>query len=342
MKDKDYQRLIEEYEKLNLQRSDMYPLSIEETFDIRHREIELVCSKDSEFAHKVRALLLMASDGNPLLKLYLAFKKRDMEYLNDVLYENAQMAQITNVASPGTDHTYYSYNIMPELLAANMPDRIKLILPEENGLASGSVSGTPIINTFMGIWYQNTDLIDAGLEQAEKKLGQKISGFERAYLSCFKDIALKDTATLETDLNELCKAHAKRKDFGMTAFTRGFCIEAHAIYNMIYWVYGGELKDSVNMPDQKNFCQELAVWQKDHDYKHGKVVTKYPDDLDVFNKMLYCDPPRMYLINKGKERFIDVDRFAGEVASRILGMGETLTQKKVSPFSKLMQKIKGK
>ena len=167
-------------------------------------------------------------------------------------------------------------------------------------------------------------------------------GFEKAYLSCFKDIALKDTVSLETDINELCKAHVKRKDFGMTAFTRGFCIEAHAIYNMLNWVYGGELKDRVKMPDQKNFCQELAIWQNDHNNEHGKVVTKYPDELDIFNKMLYCDPPRMYLINKGKERFIDVDRFAGDVASRIQEMGETLQKKKVSPFGKLLQKIKGK
>ena len=338
MKEKDCQKLVEEYEKLNLQRSDMYPLSIEETFDIRRSEIDLVCSKDTEFVRKVRSLLLMSNDGNPLLKLYLAFKKRDMEYLNDILYENAQMAQITNVASPGTDHTYYSYNIMPELLAANMPDRIERILPEENGLASGSVSGTPIVNTFMGIWYQNADFIEAGLDQAKKKLGQKISGFEKAYLSCFKDIVLKDTVSLETDINELCKAHVKRKDFGMTAFTRGFCIEAHAIYNMLNWVYGGELKDRVKMPDQKNFCQELAIWQKEHNYQHGKVVTEYPSDMDVFNKMLHCNPVKMHLVNEGKERFIDVDKYAVEIADKLQDMGVTLTKKKETLFSKLFTK----
>ena len=207
----------------------MYPLSLEDTFIDRRHEITLVCSKDNDFASKIKLLLRMSDDGNPMMKLYLAFKKRDMEYLNDVLYENAQMAQITNVSSPGTDHTYYSYNIMPELLAANMADRIELILPEENGLAKNSVSGTPIVNTFMGIWYQNQELLEAGLAQTEKKLGQKISGFEKAYLSCFKDIALKDTVSLETDLNELCKAHMKRKDYGMTPFNKGFCIEAHAI-----------------------------------------------------------------------------------------------------------------
>ena len=342
MKDKDYQKLTEEYEKLSLQRKDMYPLSIEDTFDVRRREIELVCSKDTEFESKVRSLLLMSNDGNSLIKLYLAFKKKDMEYLNDVLYENAQMAQITNVASPGTDHTYYSYNIMPALMAANMPDRIGMILPQENGLANNSVSGTAVVNVFMGIWYQNPEFLNTGLAQAEKKLAQKISGFERAYLSCFKDIALKDSVSLEADLDELCKAHLKRKDFGMTAFTKGFCIEAHAIYNMLHWVYEGELQDKVKMPDQKNFCQELAIWQKDHDYQHGKVVTIYPDDLDIFNKILHCKPPKMLLVTQGKERYLDVERFAHEVAAQLQDMGVTLSKKNASPFSKLLQKIKRK
>ena len=339
MKEKDYQKLIEEYEKLNLQRKDMYPLAIEDTFDIRRGEINMACSKDSAFESKVSFLLIASKEGNPKLKLYLAFKKRNMEYLNDVLYENAQMEQITNVASPHTDHTYYSYNIMPALLAANMPDRIGLILPEENGLASGSVSGTPIVNMFMGIWYQNPDFLDAGLAQAQKKLGQKITGFERAYLSCFKDIALKDTISLETDLDDLCKAHTKRKDFGMTAFSKGFCIEAHAIYNMLHWVYGGELEDAVNMPDQKNFCQELAIWQKDHNYQHGKVVTKYPDDIDIYNKMLYCKPPKMCLVTQGKERILDVDKYAREVATQLQGLGATLSVEKNSPYSKIPGKL---
>ncbi len=340
MKEKDYQKLIEEYEKLNSQREDMYPIFIEDTYGVRRREIDLVCSKDVAFEAKVRSLLMMVKGEDSLLKLYLAFKKRDMEYLNDILYENAQMEEITNVASPGTDHTYYSYNIMPTILAANMPGRIELILPQENGLANNSVSGTAIVNVFMGVWYKNSDFVEAGLAQAEKKLGQKISGFEKAYLSCFKDIALKDTASLEADLDELCKAHMKRKDFGMTAFTKGFCIEAHAIYNMLHWVYEGELQDAVKMPDQKNFCQDLALWQKEHNYQHGKVVTRYPDDLEIFNKMLICNPPRMELVTQGKERYIDVDKYAHDVAAQLQDMGETLSKKKESAFGKLLQKFK--
>ena len=59
MKENDYQKLIEEYEKLNSQRADMYPLSLEDTFKDRRREITLVCSKDNDFASKIKLASVM-------------------------------------------------------------------------------------------------------------------------------------------------------------------------------------------------------------------------------------------------------------------------------------------
>ena len=340
MNDKDYQKLTEAYEKLHDERADLYPLALEEIFATRRRETDMVSSKETGFAGKINLLLRMSRGNDYLLKLYLAFKKKDMEYLNDVLYENAQMEQLSVVSNPGTDHTYFSYNVMPGLLAANMPERIKLILPEENDQAQSSVSGSVVVNLFMGIWYQNADLLDAGLEQAEKKLGQKITVFEKAFISCLKDIALKDTAALETDLDELCQAHTKRKDFGMDTFKKGFCIEAHAIWNLLHWAYDGELEDKIKMPEQKNFCQDLALWQKEHGYNHGKTVTQYPEDIDVFNKLLCCEPPKMCLVTKGKERFLDVDKYSEDIADNLQKMGVTLTVKKKSLFGRLFTKNK--
>ncbi len=340
MNDKDYLKLTEEYEKLHAERADMYPLSFEERYALRRKEIDRVNSKDCDFAAKVRLLLRMFRSGDPLLKLYLAFKKRDLEYLNDVLYENAQLNQLSLVTDPETDHAYFGYNVMPLLLAACLPERIELILPVENGAAHSSSSGAVIVNLFMGIWYQESDLRDAALAEAEKKLGQKITAFEKAYISCFKDIAAKDTDALEADLDELCKAHAKRKDFGMDAFTRGFCIEAHAIYNLLHFAYDGELEGKIRMPEQKNFCLDLALWQKEHGYRHGKVVTSYPEDMDIFNKMLRCELPKMELASKGKDRFLDVDKYAQDVADNLRSMGADLTVKKSSFFDKLFRKNK--
>ena len=221
-----------------------------------------------------------------------------------------------------------------------MPERIKLILPQENGPAHNNVSGTVIVNLFMGIWYQDDSLRDEALAEAEKKLGQKITVFEKAYISCLKDITLKDTVALETDLDELCKAHAKRKDYGMDNFKKGFCIEAHAIFNLLHWAYDGELEGKIGMPDQKNFCQDLALWQKEHGYRHGEKVTEYPDDIDLFNKLLCCEPPKMCLVTKGKERMLDVGKYSRDIADELQKAGVSLTPKKKSLFDKLFKKNK--
>ena len=84
----------------------------------------------------------------------------------------------------------------------------------------------------------------------------------------------------------------------------------------------------------------MLRWQKEHNYQHGKVVTKYPDDIDIFNKMLYCEPPKMNLVYKGKDHFIDVDKFVDEVAERLQDMGATISKKIESPFSNFFKKIR--
>lgn len=83
------------------------------------------------------------------MKYYNAFKTHDMEMLNDILYETAHLLQMCNISSTGTDHSYYGLRITPNLLAANMMDRVKLLLPEDNGVSTSSYIGVAIANLLM-------------------------------------------------------------------------------------------------------------------------------------------------------------------------------------------------
>ena len=38
--------------------------------------------------------------------------------------------------------------------------------------------------------------------------------------------------------------------------------------------------------------EKLHAERADMYPQHGKVVTEYPNDLDIFNKMLYCELPK--------------------------------------------------
>lgn len=99
----------------------------------------------------------------------------------------------------------------------------------------------------------------------------------------------------------------------MNGFTKRFCVEAHGLYNLAIWAYNGELRDKIDIPNVANFCEELAIFQKKKKYKHGQIVYKYPENMEICNKIMNCEPPKMYLKGEGKKQVIDVERFVDDV-----------------------------
>ena len=83
-------------------------------------------------------------------------------------------------------------NITPNLLAANMMDRIKLVLPKENGLGNGSFSGTHIANLLMTVIYKDFEFKEQALELSEKELSKKIPEYVKCWIKCMRAIALKN------------------------------------------------------------------------------------------------------------------------------------------------------
>lgn len=138
MDNNDYKALITEYEKLNRERPDIYLLSFDEhVVGLKHsfsKNNYLNATKEKQIV----VTLLWMKNACPLMKYYNAFKTQDMEFLNNALYETAHLMQIGNISNTGTDHGFYGMNITPNLLAANMMERIKLVLPKENGLGNYS------------------------------------------------------------------------------------------------------------------------------------------------------------------------------------------------------------
>lgn len=317
MEKKDYENLIKEYEKLNKQRSDMYPLNFEDEIEnlliLFSKEAFIQASSDK----KLKVILVHMNDGNPLMKYYIAFKNHDMEALNNALYEATQLLQISNVSDPGADQGFFGMNITPNLLAANVMDRIKLVLPEENGFGKYSYDGTHIANLLMAIIYDNRDFRTEALALSEKVLSKKNTEFMKLYILCMRFILQKNCGTFNEQLENFCQGYMKRKDYGMNAFNKGFCIEAHAMYNLALYAFHGELRDHIKMPKATNFCQELAVYQKENDYTPGKVTYIYPQELDVCNKLMNCEPPMMNLVQEGKSNYIDVNRFLYDITSKL-------------------------
>ncbi len=313
----DYKVLIAEYEKLNVERADMYPLSFDEYVDGLKNAFSKPNYQNASKEKQIKVALFCMRIGCPLMKYYNAFKLKDMELLNNSLFETAHIMQISNISDTGTDHGFHGMNITPNLLAANMMERIKLILPKENGLGSYSFSGTNIANLLMSIIYKDFEFKEKALALSEKELNKKVPEYIKCWIKCMRAIVLKDCEQFNEQLVAFCKAYLKCKEFDMNSFNRRFSVEAHGIYNLAIWAYDGELKKHIDIPQVSNFCQELALFQEKNNFSSGEIVHIYPESMDICNKIMRCEPPKMFLKGEGKKRVIDVDRFLQDIVEKI-------------------------
>lgn len=317
MDNNDYEILIKEYEKLNADRPDMYPLSFDEYTERLANSFSKPNYQGSSKEKQIKVALLWMRDGGALMKYYNAFKVQDMQLLNNALFETAHIMQISNISSPGTDHGIYGMKITPNLLAANMMDRIKLILPEENGLGNYSFSGTHIANLLMSVIYKDFEFKEQALALSEKELNKKIPEYIKCWIRCMRAIVLKNCDVFNEQLVAFCHAYTKCKEFGMNGFNRRFCVEAQGLYNLAIWAYEGELKKQIRIPQVANFCQELTIFQEKNNFSIGEIVHTYPETIGIYNKIMRCEPPKMFLAGEGKKRVIDVDRFAKDIVSKM-------------------------
>lgn len=317
MDNKDYKILINEYEKLNAERPDMYPLSFDEFIEGLTNLFSNPNYLSAPKEKQIKVAIMRMRDARALMKYYNAFKVQDMMLLNNVLFETAHMMQISNISATGTDHGYYGMNITPNLLAANMMDRLKLVLPEENGLGSNSYSGTHIANLLMAVMYKSFEFKGQALELSEKELTKKVPEYIKCWIRCMRAIVQKDCDMFNEQLLAFCKAYMKCKEFGMNGFNRRFCVEAHGLYNLAVWAYDGELREHIIIPQASNFCQELALFQEQNKFSIGEIVHTYPETMDICNKIMCCEPPKMFLKGEGKKRVIDTERFAQNIVSKI-------------------------
>lgn len=303
---------------MNLEHPNKYPLTFEEGLKILKqsfsKENYLKASKESQ----IKITLLLMKNSYPLMKYYNAFKLNNMELLNNSLYETGQLMQISNITSPGTDHGYYGMNITPNLLAANMMERIKLLLPEENGLSTGKSAGAQIANLLMAIIYDNLEFKEKALVLSEKELVKKIPEYVKCWIECMRAILLKDCIRFNEQLDLFCKKYIHCKEYGINNFNKGFCIEAHGLYNLAMWAYNGELRNNIAIPQVSNFSKSLAEFQRKNNFSVGKIVNRYPKEMDICNKLLFCNPPKMFLKAYGKEKIIDVERYTKEIIKIIL------------------------
>ena len=120
MNEKDYAKLVKEYEKLHAAEPEEYIMDMNEEFE---GLLEFVDDEFRSFSMERQIEIMIKwidMESTRQFKYYTAFKNRSMEMLDNVIYESALEKHVNCILSPGNDHAYFAFNVLPEILAANL------------------------------------------------------------------------------------------------------------------------------------------------------------------------------------------------------------------------------
>jgi len=169
-----YEKQVLEDPKFNEKDIDEYLQSTLSTYD-NHAHVEPI-------EEQIRSWLTLLKFPLSLFE-YEAFKKEDMELLNNALYQSASIIQVQQIWGGGTDHSKFFLRIIPNLLITNMCDSIPLFVPEHLGMSSnGHIVGITTTNLFMALWYSRKDFEEVARLNAKKCLSHKQNIEHRAII----------------------------------------------------------------------------------------------------------------------------------------------------------------
>lgn len=245
-----------------------------------------------------------------LVGLATAFQHKDYELLNDSIYHNTKH-RLLNLSASGYDHCGYFWEVM-DGMACNYKDIIGKCYPIELGLSN---NGYPLwivaSNLFMALWYKNEQWMERAYPAGEKFLSQKKGLWEKAIVAYLMALSDHDMEKATEELNNVCK-YSTRID--RPKLYKCFCTEAHGLYQIARYILSEEDFNRIGLPDHDNFCKGLISWQKEHEYpEKGKLILRYPDELDVMNHILELPLPTCILSGSGKKKTVDVEQMKKEL-----------------------------
>ena len=91
-----------------------------------------------------------------------------------------------------------------------------------------------------GSEYDITELSKAAKESAQKQLAKKTPLYCQLHIECMLAILDCDYKSFNLKINDYCNAYMKAREFGMNAFNKGFCVEAHGMYNLARFAFDGD------------------------------------------------------------------------------------------------------
>ena len=245
---------------------------------------------------------------------YIAFQKRDYQFLNNVLYQTSRQIIISRgMLASGTDHCNVLFNALNSF-SCNDFEIIDSFFPKNLPQSKGTYYTEVSVNLLKILYYKQFDLKDEAINKADKFLVKKITAWKKHVILYFKALINKNEIDASNCLIELCKAYQKMKHSVSkrhNMLAKCFASEIHGLYRFAK-IIDDDLFKKITRPNHNCFSEEFELWQKKNDFPKGKLFYEYPEKLDYMNKILEAKLPTVALHNpypKKKMLYKDVDKF---------------------------------
>ena len=262
---------------------------------------------------------------NPfLLGVRTAFEQGDMEILSNALYQLAAIEHATSGIN-GYDHSGNMNRCVPSALAAGLTERIPLLLPQELGLCgNGFPPHVAMANLIMALWYKREDFESPSRKTAEKALSKKTPLIYSTAIRYLLALLDGDTNEAGTRLEQHCRAVPGIRDASTARrIDKLFWYDAHALYNLAFFVLGTEKALEIPVPEHDCFCSDLAEWQANRNFAPGKLFIEHPAPMELLNAILTSTPPATELIemqNTGRKKkyTVDIESFKSKLIAAVI------------------------
>lgn len=146
----------------------------------------------------------------------------------------------------------------------------------------------------VGLWHKDEAVLEWAATEAEQFVGRKkTTMLERAVVNFLLDLARDDIEKASEDLLAVCKGYPKDKKYVLGV--RPFCTYAHGLYCLAQILLPAADFQALAMPKYKNFLVDFAMWRREHTNPDCSLWFKYPEDLDVLNKIFEAPPAQLVM-----------------------------------------------
>ncbi|MDR0389983.1 MAG: hypothetical protein LBH73_07925, partial [Spirochaetaceae bacterium] len=142
-------------------------------------------------------------------------------------------------------------------------------------------------NIILGLIYRDENRLATGIKQAETGLTRKNPQFDAAALSYLLALARQDGAAANGFFAAMMKVYRRFVGEFDDPFWKVFALRPHGFYNLAYYALPPAQFAQITPPHDTAFWPELAEYQRQTGYAHGKPFIPFDGPLAALGEIIF-------------------------------------------------------